>query len=170
MFEIIKRLFDICLFRKGPQDLPRQAFLLYLLVFFNVLVSFLILHMGNTGFKSALQAATGPILEMCFCAFTLFCFGKLPRYQQTLSALLGTDALISFFALPVMATMMVGQGGLGAFLLMAGLIIWHWAVIGHILRHALGQHLSFSLGVALLYLLASYKVMALLFPEAPNVN
>lgn len=170
MFEIVRRLFAICLFGKGPQDLPRVGLFLVLVGIVNLWVSYLMLAMGHEGVRSVLQACTGIVLELAFSAGSLFCFGKLARFNQTSAALLGTDALITFIALPVMATLMLGQGGIGAFLLMIGLIIWHWAVIGHIMRHALGQHLSFSLGLALLYLLASYKVIALLFPEVPDVN
>ena len=32
MFDIIKLLFDICLFKKGPQDLPYSVWLLRLIV------------------------------------------------------------------------------------------------------------------------------------------
>jgi hypothetical protein len=50
------------------------------------------------------------------------------------------------------------------------LIIWHWAVTGYILSKALEKTLSFSLGIAFLYLLGSYQVMALLFPEVASVK
>ena len=56
------------------------------------------------------------------------------------------------------------------FLVMLGLIGWHWAVTGHIIHNALEQSLSFSLGLAFLYLLGSYQVMALLFPEVAGVK
>ena len=66
--------------------------------------------------------------------------------------------------------METGQGGLLVFLVMLGLIGWHWAVTGHIIRNALEQSLSFGLGLAFLYLLGSYQVMALLFPEVAGVK
>jgi hypothetical protein len=78
--------------------------------------------------------------------------------------------MISFFALPGMASMEIGQGGLWVVLVMLGLIGWHWAVTGHIIRNALDKSLSFSLGVAFLYLIGSYQVMALLFPEVTGVK
>jgi len=40
MFEVIKLLFDICLFKKGPQDLPPSVWLLRLLIVIDVIVSF----------------------------------------------------------------------------------------------------------------------------------
>ncbi len=82
----------------------------------------------------------------------------------------GVDVLISFIALPGVATMMIGKGVLLAFLVTIGLMIWHWVVIGHIIRNALEQTLIFSLGLAFLYLLVTYQVMALLFPEIAGVE
>jgi hypothetical protein len=105
-----------------------------------------------------------------FVWIILYLARKLGRFYQVLSAVLGTDAMISFFALPGMASMETRQGGLLVFLVMLGLIGWHWAVIGHIIRNALEKSLSFSLGLAFLYLLGSYQVMALLFPEVAGVK
>jgi len=45
------------------------------------------------------------------------------------------------------------------------LILWHWVVTGHILHNALSQPFAFGLGVALLYLMLSYQIIDLLFPE-----
>lgn len=164
MYELIKRLFDIGLFKKGPQDLPSQSIVLYLLLAADAASNFLMERLSDDAFWSAAQTLAGITLDMAFSAFCLFCAGKLARFQQTTAALLGTDALITFFALPVTQTLLLHQGGIMVFLLMVALMVWHWAVIGHIIRHALDQPLSFGLGVALLYQLAAYKVMALLFP------
>ena len=57
-----------------------------------------------------------------------------------------------------------------AFSAMIGLMVWHWAVTGHIIRHALEKTLLFSLGLAFLYILGSYQVMALLFPEVSGTE
>jgi hypothetical protein len=100
----------------------------------------------------------------------LFLDRKLGRFYQVFSAVLGTDALISFFALPGIATIEIGQSGLWVFFVMLGLIGWHWAVTGHIINNALEKSLSFSLGLAFLYLLVSYQVMALLFPEVTGIK
>jgi hypothetical protein len=42
------------------------------------------------------------------------------------------------------------------------LMTWHWGVTGHIIRNALGQTWTFSLGLAFLFIMGSYQVMALL--------
>lgn len=170
IFALIQQLFAICLFQKGPQHLPKASVVLAVLLISNAAVNFLMLNMNGGGWASGLQTLTALLLDVLFISVCLLGAGKLPRLTQTLSALLGVDAIISFLALPAMATLVLGQGGIVVFLLMVILIVWHWAVIGHILRHALDQRLSFSLGLALLYLLTAYQIMALLFPEVPAAH
>jgi len=170
MFEVVTLLFDICLFKKGPQDLPPSAWLLRLLVVIDVIVSFLMVSIRTDWFNALLQAIVGALLIVGFCWLMLYLARKPERFYQTGGALLGADAMISFLALPGMASMMIGRGALLAFILTIALMIWHWAVTGHIFRNALGQTWTFSLGLAFLYVLGSYQVMALLFPEVAGVK
>jgi hypothetical protein len=170
MFDIIKLVFDICLFKKGPQDLPCSVWLLRLLVVIYVSIRVLMLSIHFDWLTVLLQVTVEIILVTGFVWIMLYLSRKLGRFYQVVSAVLGADALISFFALPGIATMETGQGGLLVFLVMLGLIGWHWAVTGHIISNALEKTLSFSLGLAFLYLLGSYQVMALLFPEVSGVK
>ncbi|MDD2658931.1 MAG: hypothetical protein PHY54_04510 [Methylococcales bacterium] len=170
MFDIIKLLFDICLFKKGPQDLPHSLWLLRLLLVAYVGVRVLMLSMRFDWLNVVAQVFVDIFLVAGFFWMMLYLARKLGRFYQVISAVLGTDALISFFALPGMATMETGQGGLLALFVVFGLIGWHWAVTGHIISNALEKTLSFSLGLAFLYLLASYQVMAFLFPEVAGVK
>jgi hypothetical protein len=170
MFDIIKLLFDICLFKKGPQDLPYSVWLLRTLLIGYLGIRILMLSIHFNWLTVLMQVSVEIFLVCGFFWLMLYLARKLGRFYQVISAVLGTDAMISFFALPGMASMETGQGGLLVFLAMLGLIGWHWAVTGHIIRTALEQSLSFSLGVAFLYLLGSYQVMALLFPEVAGVK
>jgi len=170
MYDIIKILFDICLFKKGPQDLPYSLWLLRILLVVYVSIRILMLSIHFDWLNVLLQVIVEIFLVAGFFWIMLYLARKLGRFYQALSAELGTDALISFFALPGIASMETRQGGLLVFLVMLGLIGWHWAVTGHIIRNALEQSLSFGLGLAFLYLLGSYQVMALLFPEVAGVK
>ena len=170
MFELIKLLFDICLFKKGPQNLPFSVWVWRLLVVANVTVSFLMISIHANWLNSLLQAIVSALLIVGFSWLMLYVGRKPERFCQTSGALLGTDALISFFALPGMASMMIGRGTLLVFAITIALMAWHWAVTGHIFRNALGQTWTFSLGLAFLYILGSYQVMALLFPEVAGVK
>ena len=170
MFDIIKLLFDICLFKKGPQDLPHSLWLLKLLLVAYVGVRVLMLSMRFDWLNVISQVFVDVFLVAGFFLIILYLARKLGRFYQVISAVLGTDALISFLALPGMATMETGHGGLLVFFIVLGLIGWHWAVTGHIISNALEKTLSFSLGLAFLYLLVSYQVMAFLFPEVAGVK
>ena len=66
--------------------------------------------------------------------------------------------------------MELGHGGLAVFLLVLSLIVWHWAITGHIISNALEKSLSFRFGLAFLYLFGTYQVMAFLFPEVAGVK
>ena len=170
MYNIIKLLFDICLFKKGPEDLPYSVGLLWMLLGVYIAVRGLMLNIRYDMLTALLQVTVEVLLVAGFSWTLLVLVGKRHRLCQVIAAFLGTDALISFFAVPAVASMQLGQGGLLVFLVMLVLIGWHWAVTGHIIRNALEQDLSFSLGLAFLYLLGSYQVMALLFPEVAGVN
>jgi hypothetical protein len=170
MFEVIKLLFDICLFKQGPQDFPPSVWLWRILLIVDVAVSFLMISIQTGLVASLLQAIVSALLIVGFSGLILYVARKPERFAQTTGALLGTDALISFFALPGMASMTIGTGALLAFIITIVLMIWHWAVTGHIIRNALGQTWTFSLGLAFLYILGSYQVMALLFPEVAGVK
>jgi hypothetical protein len=170
MFDIIKLLFDICLFKKGPQELPYSLWLLRILLVVFISIRLLMLSIHFDFFTALLRAIVEILLVGVFFWALLSLSRKPGRLYQVISALLGTAALINFFALPVVASMELRQSGLWVYLVMLGLIGWHWAVTGHIIRNALDQSLSFGLGLAFLYLLGSYQVMALLFPEVASVK
>lgn len=170
VFEVITLLFDICLFKKGPQDLPYSVWLLRLLVLADVVVSFLMVSIHAGWLNSLLQAIVSAVLILGFSWLMLYVARKPERFYQTSSAMLGTDALISFFALPAIASMAIGSGTLLVFAVTVVLMVWHWAVIGHIFRNALGQTWTFSLGLAFLYILGSYQAIALLFPEVAGIK
>jgi hypothetical protein len=164
MFELIKLLFDICLFKQGPQDLPASVGLLRMLAIIDVMISLLMLSVHTDWLASLFQAIVSVLLIVGFSWLMLYLARKRERFVQTASTFLGTDALISFFALPGIASMTIGTGALLAFFITITLMIWHWAVTGHIIRNALDQTWTFSLGLAFLYILGSYQVMALLNP------
>jgi hypothetical protein len=170
MLNIIKLIFDICLFKKGPEDMPYSPALLGILLAADAVVSFLMLSIGSSWLLAAMQASVGITLVLGFGWLALYISHRLERFYQTSCALLGTDALISFFALPGTASLITGHMTLLAFSVMLVLMVWHWTVVGHIIRNALGKTLVFSLGLALLYLLVSYQVMVLLFPGAPGIE
>lgn len=165
MSEIVKLFYDILLFKKAPQDVPFSPALTRMTLTAYAAISFLMLFMSNHWFIALLKTAVDIMLLIGFVRITLAWVHKPERYQQTFCALLGTDALLTLCGIPPTAVMLVPSGDLAifGFLMVVGLILWHWAVIGHILSHALEQTLGFSLGLALLYMMATYQILSVLF-------
>jgi len=163
MYQILKLFFDICLLKKGPQDFPASEWLFRLLIFVCALVDFSILMLSFDVFSAVIQTFVEIILILGLTWIILYVAKRRGRYQQTVGALLATDALISFMAFPAIALLLNDEAGLISFVITL-LIIWHWVVSGHIFSHALEQPFTFGLGVAFLYILVSMQVMAMLFP------
>ena len=168
MFKLLKLFFEIALLKKSPKAIPSSFFLQTLVVAIYLFISFLVLFMSASWTQALLEIAVELIFIAIFCKLTLY-WGKKPaRYQQTFISLLGVDTLISFCAVPALATLNTPMPENSSFFLFAILIsiiliLWHWVAAGHIFRHALSEPFVFGLGVALLYLILSYQLNAILF-------
>lgn len=163
MYQLLKLFFDICRLKKGPEDIPASDWLFRMLIFVCALVDFLILILSFNVFSAVLQTFVEIGLILGLTWVILYVAKRQDRYQQTVGALLATDALISFMAFPAIALLLNDETGLISFIISL-LIIWHWVVSGHIFSRALEQPFTFGLGVSFLYILVSMQVMALLFP------
>ena len=170
MFEIIRLFFDICLLKKGPQDVPQSRFLFWLSLTLYGVVGFLMLRLSVGWLESLFQLLTGIILLLAFTAGILFLMGRKSRFLPVVTAMLGTDMILSFFALPVLGTITTGRMSLFSELVYLGLVIWSWLVMGHILRHALSVSLSFGMGLAFIYIFSTFQIMGLLFPELVDIT
>jgi hypothetical protein len=89
MFELTKLLFEICLFKKGPQDLPFSNGLLRLLLVADVIVSSLMVSIHTGWLASLLQAIVSVLLIIGFSWLMLYITQKRERFNQTTSAFFG---------------------------------------------------------------------------------
>ncbi len=160
MLALIKLFFEITLFKKAPQDIPDSKVLFQLVIAVYMIISFSTMWLNTSILNALIQVGVELFLALGFCQIILMLAAKQERFQQTLMALLGVDAIISLFAFPVLISL--SSFGFN-FILIIALAIWHWIVTAHILRHALTQAFSFCLGIALLYILGSYWVMGWVF-------
>ena len=161
------RLFlDICLFRKGPEDVPASLFLLGLTLLGYALVGLFLLSF-QTGFGAALpQVLAEGVLNLVFVRFLVWIANKPHRFLQAAIALMGTDALISFLALPLLLAQGVEALARMTHLPLLVMTIWHIAVSGMIFGRAVSKSLPIGIAVALLYTVLSVQLMAWLFPPA----
>lgn len=161
--ELIVLFIDICLFRRGPQDVPASRLLFGLALIAYLVVGELLLIVEADWFEAALQSLVEAGLLLGFFWAVLFLSGKASRFLQTATALLATDAIISTpGALFLQGWAARPDARLFQMALFA-LMIWHIAVVAHILRQALSRPLVYGMAVAVFYIIATYQIMSALF-------
>jgi len=169
MLQLIRVWFDICLFRKGPQDLPASGFILGLSLGCYALVALLVASPSLGVMDAARLAVVDTGMLAGFVTMLLYLQSKTERINQTLSALAGSGCLMGLFALPLVLLVDPGQPAdqvpalLGGFWLL--LLIWNLFVMAHIMRHALSTSFAIGLGAAVLYALVSMQIVASVFPQ-----
>ena len=147
---------EVCLLKRGPQDLPHSTGLLAGVLLVDFALSAIVTgRFGGTqgGALPLAQVAVmlGVMLALPWLALRIA--GLAPRFVQTATALVATDIVFTLLALPVLlgigpipATpeqITLGQAMLS--LVGLTLLVWQTAVRGNILRHALDA--SFAIGV-----------------------
>lgn len=150
---------DICLFRKGPQDVPASAVLLKVCLLAYALSGFVVLRLSTPSAIAIPQI----LLDLALLAGLLYLVLSLRRYPQrfpqTLSALTGVGVLMALLALPLMVWIVRqspdGDAVLPSMLLL-GLMSWSIAIMAHILRHALNIPLWIGAVYAMSYTFISW--------------
>lgn len=143
---------DMCRLRATPQQVPASSVLLALALGFYVLVGIVVALPGSGWSMAMLLTLLDLVVLAGITALVLRLTGKAARFNQTLSALAGTGALLGLLAVPLV---LVAPDPVPAWAGLAWLAILFWslAVRGHILRHALeipfGMGLLLSAGYAL---------------------
>lgn len=165
MFAYLNLLFNICLLKKGPQDIPHSLLLFRLSMLGYAIISFLLIQISVDGFNALLQVGVELLIIISFTGLVLFITNKRKRFLQTACALFGADALISVLAMPVIATLTIDNSNVLASFTMLALMIWSWLVITHIIRHAINKSFSFAAGLVFLYIFSSYQIVVTLFPS-----
>ena len=171
MKQIFNIFFDICLLRAGPQDIPYTRYLLFALLGFHVLIGILL---GALSFSipSAIAYGVTNMLILVVLLRAILMVKKLEaRFNQTLSAMAGTDVIVGLIAWPINSWMITARdtgGDIGApVILWLLLVIWSLTIIAHILRNALSAPWAVGIILALLYFFIGYNVSITLFEPLP---
>lgn len=133
----MKSLFDlfwqICLFRRGPADVPYAPVLPVLLAVALLVLSALLILMLDPGFLMAKLAGTGVALTLWFALVMLILTFKKQqsRFVQTMTACLGSDLIISLMSIPVqlLSLKVSAQSAFGSLVWLAMLILIIWDIL-----------------------------------------
>ena len=165
--DLIVVIIDICLFKRGPQDVPASWLLFGLALIAYLIVGELLLMVEANWLEAALQALMEAGLLLGFCWVVLYLTGKAPRFLQTATALLATDAIISTPG-ALFLQWWAARPEIRLFqMALFALMIWHIAVVTHILRHALSRPVVYGAVLAVLYIVVTYQIMSFVF--SPSV-
>lgn len=159
---------QICLLRKGPQDLPTSGILLGIALTAHTVMSILLSKISLDALHALLSGLLDSVLLVVLTAALLFAQRHGSRLIQTVTALAGTGAIITLLALPASgwlhgADQSAGEGGFALIVLLI-LTGWSLAVVGHIFRHALSIPYFFGLVLAAVFYWISISVFRAVFP------
>lgn len=162
---------DLCLLRRGPQDLPAYPVLLAVTLGVDLAVGMVLAVVGTlSAWQGLLRGAVDVFLMLVLLRVALELTGRAARFTQAATALLGSGAVIGAAALLPLAMLSGAEEASAvsplAVLLMLGLIAWSVLVTGHILRHAFQIRLGQGAAVAIIYQLTAYSIVGALFGGA----
>lgn len=161
---------QICLLRRGPQDLPTSSILLGIALTAHMLMAVLFVAAYEGVVKAFLSGALDTVILAALTGCLLYTQRRSARFVQTLTALAGTGAIITLVTLPISGWFLgtgpeSREGGL-AILLLLMVTAWSVAVVGHILRHALSAPYFVGLVLAIVFLAVSIFVLRTLLPPS----
>jgi hypothetical protein len=163
----LKTFMSICLLRANPQDLPvSNPLMLAALLAYGLadIVGVLdVLSVDN----AVLAAAVDTLLLIAATHLALRWRKLENRLLQTLSALAGCGALLSFFA---WAAAGLSREWFAPLWVWAPFLVWYTLVFGHVLRHALSLSLAAGVALSLLYVILSMGVTGLFVNPTPAAN
>jgi len=169
MSTLMRRFFDICLLRAGPEDLPNSRFLLQATLLGYMLSGLLIASTNQDLWTATLLVAIDTALLSGLLFMLLWANGLMRRYNQALTAVLGTGFIMELISWPILVWQghNVVQPGVTNSLMFSSLLLWGWLfwnllVLGHIVRNTVSTQLLIGIGLTVLYLFLSFNVSRIL--------
>lgn len=170
MSALIKIFVAIAVRRCGPEDLPDSGFLLGLTALGYIAVQLPVawIYLGGLGYMLQTVATDIALLMACLWLL-LWLTGYRSRYRQTLTALMGTGALLTALSLPFnvwrQAVSEVEQAAALPSAFILAIVIWTFVIDGHILSRALSRPFAIGLMVAVAYFFVHTTVLFEIVPS-----
>lgn len=166
---LAKAFIDICLLRKGPQDLPNSSVLLTLCLIFYTLLDVL-LTVQTRPFTDALLVSLVDVgFLLLVTALILKQHRHIERLGQTMTALFGSGVILGILIFPLVYGGVQNQHESWiqqiVILLFLVMVIWNVAVLAHIVRHSISTSMGIGIIIAILYIWMSSLLISMIFPE-----
>jgi hypothetical protein len=161
---LINAAIEICLLRRGPQDLPSSSYLMWFTSLLYLLAGLPVALDDRFGLvQTMLQSLFDLGLMLGVLYLALHFKGMLPRFNQAATALMLSGFLMTLLTLPLIAWEQRSQSTESGLLLLT-LFFWGIVVLGHIIRHTFELSMNLGIAAALLYTLFAWNLMAIIFP------
>jgi len=166
--DILRTLFDICLLRGRPQDLPTSSALVMYAAGIGVVIDTFSMPGQGFEFRHLVFAILQTGLFGGLLWVVLKWRGHAARWIQTATALYAINALFSLLVLPLTPALheMGGPDGQPVFgweILLAFLLsVWFLAVMARVLREALEVSLLASVGASLALMISVFVIGTIL--------
>jgi hypothetical protein len=153
-------LFDIVLLRQGPDKLPRSWLVFFVALVISVLVSMSVSEIVLPGIDPMHDVTLLlAILNVGFYFVVLQVTGYPERFVQTAIAILGADAVLTFFYMGGFLAVELVADKSTALTLAWFISCWSVSVEGHIIARAIDRHWLVGIAIAL----ASYVLLLLTY-------
>jgi hypothetical protein len=170
MQALLKALWDIALWRRDPGHLPDSRTLVGACALAYAGMSAVQSWMLTGDDRLLARTAADLVLLVSLVWLLLAVTGRTQRLNQTLSAALGTGALLSPLVILLLALRGAAEAHqVVALLVWAGsvaVILWYTFILGHIVRSALDTGWFTGVAIAITYIVASAALLTRIFPEA----
>lgn len=166
MQQFLKVFLEIVLWRRGPQDLPASNMLVWLTLTAYVAVSALQLVLLDESLATwFFFLVVDPLLLMATIWLVLKLYGKTARFEQTVSAVLGTGALLGVIVYLPLQLFLISRGAAptsGIAQVSALLVITVFALVtGRIIERATNSSLFTGVAVSLSYFMVTNTMLGL---------
>lgn len=167
MQQLIKTLFEVTLLRKGPEDIPDSWILFFLIVvlwLFSGLAGVALIDTFDES-EFLLGLFNGMIGILCFASLVVVS-GHAERLLQTISAIVGCGALISFAVVAEYVLLMPFLGELSTSVIATLTIFWSVPVKGHIIARAINRHWYIGILIAVAVFSLQFAVAGVMSTES----
>jgi len=164
MFAYISQFFEICQFRRNPQDLPSSQAVKFLVLGIYIVVGVFVSSLNVDFSTTLLTIAVDTILLLSLAHVSLWITGLSHRVNQTVIALAGTGSIFTLISVPILLLMRdIPEGQSSPInILLIPLLFWYIAVIGHIMKNALNMPPWAGLSIGIIYYIISYRILRLI--------
>lgn len=156
----LKFFVELCFLKAAPQDAPSSRTVQYLAIFFYWSFGTALLLNNYPILSAALVATVQTVLGLFLIRIVLWIKNTPERIGQTVTAYMGSGAIIVIAAFPLFSWMawLGSEYSKISFVIWMLLLIWETVVTGNILRHAMSLPFAAGLGIALIFMYLTFAI------------